>query len=230
MLRFHRFSIPGLLAAICPVAFYADDPAGGGNTPPATSPATPAATPPAIDVQAEVAKALEAERAAFSAKLKTVTGFDSFDALAEAEAKRKGEEGKLLDQRTAELTAANLRIAGMQVHSALSDAAVAAGAVDPATVVALLASQGKVEGEAVTVGGKSAKDAVEALLKDKPFLAKPTGHAGGGTPQSSGAGGEANPWHPDTFNLTEQGRIARADPAKADRMKAEAETAKKAKK
>jgi hypothetical protein len=33
---------------------------------------------------------------------------------------------------------------------------------------------------------------------------------------------EVNPWKPETFNLTLQGKILREDPAKATRMKAEA--------
>ncbi len=58
----------------------------------------------------------------------------------------------------------------------------------------------------------------------KDYVTKPSGPDARG---NNGRGGavEANPWAKDTFNLTKQGEIARADPAKAQRLKAAAGTA-----
>lgn len=53
----------------------------------------------------------------------------------------------------------------------------------------------------------------------KIYVKKPTG---GDAPGSDGRKVEANPWAKDTFNLTKQGEIARADPTKAQRLKAAA--------
>jgi hypothetical protein len=69
---------------------------------------------------------------------------------------------------------------------------------------------------------------VQNLKPNYPHLFK-RNQGGGGTPQGAGGGGgrpistTKNPWNkgPD-FNLTEQGRIYRSDPAKAERMKAAA--------
>lgn len=49
----------------------------------------------------------------------------------------------------------------------------------------------------------------------KVFVAKPTG---GDAKGGNGRSGEANPWAKDTRNMTEQGRILKADKAKAERM------------
>lgn len=61
------------------------------------------------------------------------------------------------------------------------------------------------------------------LVKEAPFLfVKDTG---GGAPGSSkGGGGESakNPWKTDSSNMTEQAKILKADPAKAERLMKEA--------
>jgi len=45
---------------------------------------------------------------------------------------------------------------------------------------------------------------------------------GSGTNPPGAGNPEVNPWKPETFNLTQQGKILKEDPAKATRMKAEA--------
>jgi hypothetical protein len=222
-----RFSLLAILAAFFPFCLWADDSgAGGGGGGGGNADSTQATALTQADVDKAVQTALAARDADFAAKLKAATGAESLDALAEAKAKAAGETDRLLAERTAELAAERQRNADMRIRAALSDAAITGKAVDPATVVALLAAQGKVEGDAVTIGGKPVAEAVKALLTEKPFLMQ-AGQSGGGTPQAGGGTGEKNPWHPDTLNLTEQGRVQRADPQKAERMKAEAKAAKK---
>lgn len=55
----------------------------------------------------------------------------------------------------------------------------------------------------------------------KKLLGSQTKVGTGTNPPGAGTG-EVNPWKPDTFNLTLQGKILAEDPAKAQRMKAEA--------
>jgi hypothetical protein len=80
------------------------------------------------------------------------------------------------------------------------------------------------DGEIVT-GKKGAitfdEWASEQLHESHPYLFPQP--KGSGAPGNNGAkGAQANPWKKDSFNLTEQGRIAREDPSKAERLKAEA--------
>ncbi|MDB5733120.1 MAG: hypothetical protein JWQ03_3015 [Variovorax sp.] len=49
----------------------------------------------------------------------------------------------------------------------------------------------------------------------KEYIAKPTG---GGAPGSDSRKGEVNPWAKETANLTQQGQVVTADPAKARRL------------
>lgn len=141
----------------------------------------------AVDVQAEIQKALAAQQAAFNEQFKAATGHDSLPAFQEAEAKRKGDFEALLNQRTSELAQAKAALEQATVNNALLGAA--REAVDPDVVLALLGAQAKVENGAVTVNGKPPAEAVKALLKDKPYLAKPTGG------QGSGAGANAGGHH-----------------------------------
>jgi hypothetical protein len=225
MLRFHRFSVLAILAACAPLSVWADDPGaggggGGGNSDPAKAQGFSQA-----DLDAAVQKALAARDMQHAEQFKAATGHDSLQALQEAEAKRKGEEGKLLEQRNAELSQARTELDRLRIEGAILSAA--GEAVKPDLLVSLLSGNAKVDNGTVTINGKPPAEAVKAYLAENPFLAKAAGGSGGGTPQGGGGTGEKNPWHPDTLNLTEQGRIQRADPQKAERMKAEAKAAKK---
>jgi hypothetical protein len=191
---------------------------GGGATPPATPPTpNPTPTPPATapDLQAEIAKALKQQADEFTERFKQATGHATFDEFQTEKAKAKGEEAKLLDQRTVELAQAKAEMERLTVNSALISAATAA--VDPEVVQALLGNKAKVENGVVTIGGKAVAEAVADLLAQKPYLAK-AGPAGSGAPQGAG-GAERNPWGKEHFNLTEQGQIAKADPARAERLR-----------
>lgn len=71
-----------------------------------------------------------------------------------------------------------------------------------------------------TIDSLPVADALKAFAtsdKGKAFVQAP-GNGGGGSGGNPGSGGEVNPWAKDTLNLTEQGRIYRADPAKAERL------------
>jgi hypothetical protein len=65
-------------------------------------------------------------------------------------------------------------------------------------------------------------DQLKTLKETDPYLFGDSGKVGGGTNPPGAGTGEANPWKKETWNLTQQGKILREDPAKATRMKAEA--------
>ena len=75
----------------------------------------------------------------------------------------------------------------------------------------------------ITLGDKLLADAITAWSKSeegKAFIAN--GSTGGGANGGGNrpGGGDKNPWASDSFNLTEQGRLYRADPGKAREMAA----------
>jgi len=153
------------------------DPATDTNTPPATP-----TSPPPVDVQAEIQKALAAERAAFKKQLKETTGHESFEALQQAQLKEQGKLQELADAKALEAQTFKGKFEQTQIKAALLSAS--AEALDPATVSDLLAGKAACdEAGNVTIGGKPVAEAVAQLLKDKPFLAKPQGGTGSGAPQ-----------------------------------------------
>jgi hypothetical protein len=203
--------------------FNAEPGQGGGGAPtPAAQSATPS-NPPALtqaDIDAAVKKALEAQGAQFSATLKELTGVDSLDAFKEAQLKQQGKTTELLDAKASEAA----RYKSLYEQSAIQSALLLASgeAVDPATVSALLSGRARVDAQgAVTIDGKPAAEAVKALLTEKPFLAKPQGGSGSGAAQGSGQSVK-NPWTKDSFNLTEQIQLERANPTLASQLKAQA--------
>lgn len=223
MRRFPRFSALAILAAVCPAVVWADEPAGGGgggaggNTDP-----TPLSK---ADLDQAVQAALSARDAEYTAQFEKATGFKSFQAFEEAKAQEKGEHAKIIEQRTAENAQLKTELDNTRIENAIL--AHAGGAIKPEQVLALLRGQAKVDNGAVTIGGKSPADAVAAFLSENPHLAKPSGNSGGGTP-TNGGDAEPNPWLAESYNLTKQIEIRKADPAKADRLKAAAEKANKA--
>lgn len=70
------------------------------------------------------------------------------------------------------------------------------------------------------------KDGVAGIAKSRPELLKPTGTGGAGVraTNAGSGGGTKNPWAKDSFNLTEQVRLARENPTLAQQMKAVAGT------
>lgn len=103
--------------------------------------------------------------------------------------------------------------------------AIAEGNVVPALVPALkamIATQAKaelVDGKyVVTVGDKAARDHIKGYLDGEDGKAfRSAMHNGGGGAPGSGAGGAGgnNPFAKDTYNMTKQGEIIKADPAQA---------------
>lgn len=70
---------------------------------------------------------------------------------------------------------------------------------------------------------KAVKAAIEAVLRDVPELKGVSGSVGtGSNPGGDGNQGTKNPWKRETFNLTEQARLLRENPALAAQLKAAA--------
>lgn len=71
---------------------------------------------------------------------------------------------------------------------------------------------------------KGVKEALEALVAAKPWLktADTKQPVGGGTNPPGAGGADVNPWKKDTFNLTQQAKILKENPALAARFRAEA--------
>lgn len=133
----------------------------------------------AVDVQAEINKALKQQGEEFAKRFKEATGHGSFDEFQTAKAKATGETDKLLTQREQELAQTRAKLDQTLIGNALLSAA-ATSAIDPAVVQQLLLAKGKIENDTVTVEGKTPADAITDLLKDKPYLAKPSGGQGSG--------------------------------------------------
>lgn len=192
----------------------------GGAQPSQTNQPTKTAPAPAFDVQAEIARALADQRAEFAAQLEKATGHKDIKSLTEAQLKQQGKLQELADANAAEAKSYKTKFEQLAVSHALLSAS--ADAVDPAIVAELLAGKAHVDDAGnVTIDSKPVGDAVKALLDAKPFLAKAQGGTGSGAPANAGSG-EKNPWAKGSFNLTEQLRIAKENPAKAAQLKAAA--------
>jgi hypothetical protein len=158
-----------------------DDPNAG--TPPQGAAGSTAPPAPAAPTVAELRAQVMAELAA---ELKAATGHESIAAIKaaaeQAAAEKLAAEGRykeLAENAQRERDTIRAAYHGAQIRAALS--AASAESLDPELVHTLLAAGAQVgQDGAVTVGGKSAADAVADLLKAKPFLAKPVGHSGSG--------------------------------------------------
>ncbi|KXJ45884.1 hypothetical protein [Marinobacter sp. Hex_13] len=155
------------------------------------------------------------------------------------EADRKSSEAALqsqIDELTTERDKLNSELSKELIDNRAMAAATKAGVIpESLDVVKMLAkSQWKLEegepvlrdekGEIVT-GKKGALTfeewATESLRETHSYLfPRPSGADLRGN--NGNQGGKTNPWKSDSMNLTEQARIIREDPAKAERMKAEA--------
>ena len=102
--------------------------------------------------------------------------------------------------------AIKLAVAG-KVH----DEDMAAALFDRSKLV--LSEDGKVAG---------LEEQMKSIRETKGFLFKPAASSQGYDPAGGGGGGTANPFAKDTFNLTEQGRLLRENPAQAREMAAAA--------
>lgn len=77
----------------------------------------------------------------------------------------------------------------------------------------ILSEEGKVAG---------LEEQLKSIKETKGFLFKAPGSGQGYDPAGGGGGGTANPFAKDTFNLTEQGRLLRENPAQARELAAAA--------
>ena len=102
--------------------------------------------------------------------------------------------------------AIKLAVAG-KVH----DEDMAAALFDRSKLV--LAEDGKVAG---------LEEQLKSIREAKGFLFKAAGPGQGYDPAGGGSGGTANPFAKDTFNLTEQGKMLRENPAQARELAAAA--------
>ncbi len=198
-----------------------DNTGGATNNPSSPPSATGAGAPaPAIDVKAEVAKALAAQKTEFAEQLKAATGHSDLKALADASLKAQGKLQELADAKAAEAQSYKLKYEATLIDNALL--AAATDAVDPTTVKDLLVGKSKVdEAGNVTIDGLSVADKVKQLLTDKPFLAKAQGGTGSGAPQNTTAA-QKNPWSKEHYNLTEQISLQKTNPTLAATLKAAA--------
>jgi hypothetical protein len=111
------------------------------------------------------------------------------------------------------------KMAQMQLNFAIEKALAAAKAKNTKAVKALLdLEKVKLDGEQLL----GLDDQLKTLKETDPYLFGDSGKVGGGTNPPGAGNPEVNPWKPETFNLTMQGKILMEDPAKATRMKAEA--------
>ncbi len=111
------------------------------------------------------------------------------------------------------------KMAQMQLDFAIEKALAAAKAKNAKAVKALLdMDKVKLDGEQLL----GLEDQLKVLQQSDPYLFGDSGKVGGGTNPPGVGDPEVNPWKPETFNLTLQGKILREDPAKAARLKAEA--------
>lgn len=96
-----------------------------------------------------------------------------------------------------------------------------AGKVHDEDMAAALFDRSKL---ALSEDGKVAglEEQLKSIREAKGFLFKPTASVQGYDPAGGGGGGTVNPFAKDTFNLTEQGRLLRENPAQARDMAAAA--------
>ena len=133
------------------------------------------------------------------------------------ELKNQIEELQEANRRAAEEWQA--KMAQMQLDFAIEKALTAAKAKNAKAVKALLdLEKVKLDGEQLL----GLDDQLKELQKSDAYLFGESGKVGSGTNPPGAGNAEANPWKKETWNLTQQGKILREDPAKATRMKAEA--------
>ncbi len=164
---------------------------------------------------AEAKKKLEADLAARDAQLEELKKA----AGTSEELKKQIEQLQAENKKAAE--AWQTKLAQMQLDFALERALAAAKAKNPKAVKALLdLEQVKLDGDKLLGLDEQLKE----LQKSDAYLFGDStpGKVGSGTNPPGAGNAEANPWKKETWNLTQQGKILREDPAKATRMKAEA--------
>lgn len=132
-------------------------------------------------------------------------------------------DNETLTKQIEDLKAANAKdakahaeeLARLRLDSAITQALATAGAKNSKAVKALIDLTKCTVKDDGTVDGLA--DQIKALqgADDSKFLFK---QAGGYDPAGGGTGGTRNPFAKETFNLTEQGKMLRENPAQAREM------------
>jgi hypothetical protein len=162
---------------------------------------------------AEAKKKLEADLAARDTQLEELKKA----AGTSEELKAQIEQLQAENQKAAEEWQA--KMAQMQLDFAIDKALTAAKAKNAKAVKALLdMDKVKLDGDQLL----GLDDQLKAIKESDAYLFGESGRVGSGTNPPGAGNPEVNPWKPETFNLTMQGKILMEDPAKATRMKAEA--------
>ncbi len=159
--------------------------ASENNTPIKTADASAGA----VDTQALINAALAKQKAELDAhhasEFEKATGHKNPKAFADAKLSEDGKLKELADTRLKETEFYKTKFQQSAIHNAV--VAAASEAVDVSVVSQLLVGRCQCDDDGqVTIDGKPVAEAVAALLKDKPFLAKAQGSAG------SGAGSQAS--------------------------------------
>lgn len=111
------------------------------------------------------------------------------------------------------------KFAKMQLDFAIEKALTATKAKNAKAVKALLDMEKvKLDGEQLL----GLDDQLKAIQQSDPYLFGEPGKVGSGTNPPGAGGAEVNPWKKETFNLTQQAKVLRENPALAARLKAEA--------
>lgn len=126
-----------------------------------------------------------------------------------AEANKKAQEAE--QKANARLVAAEVKLLAAEM-----------GLIDADAALALMDKSKVTVDDAGNV--KGAKEALETLVGAKPWIKKSDTKqpVGSGTNPPGAGGAETNPWQKETFNLTQQAKILKENPALAARFKAEA--------
>lgn len=151
-----------------------------------------------------------------AAELKTAT--DTIEELKKAGADNADLQKKISDYET-EIKSLKTAAENTRKEYALKEGLKAAGVLDADYVIY---KQGGLEKFTFDRDGKpvGVDDVLKPLKESSPHLFKKVGGydpAAGGSPS-----GATNPWKKETFNLTEQGRILKQDPAQARELAAAA--------
>jgi glycine/D-amino acid oxidase-like deaminating enzyme len=156
--------------------------AAGGSASADAAPKAPEPPSASLDKSAIEAQAKASARAEFLAEFKASTGYDSPEAFKQAELEKQGKHKEIADNAVAKAAQLESRLKDAAIGSAL---ALASGeAIDPSLVAIALAGKCQCDEQGnVTVDGKPVADVVKAFLADKPYLAKPLGQPGGGSPR-----------------------------------------------
>lgn len=192
---------------------------GGGNPPPGNPPNPPAGR----TFTEEYVQSLRTESAgyrtqlrAYEKALKEFLGLkpdDDIKDVSQALTAHKTAQQTAIEKATKDaktlLVKAEVKVLSKDLDIIDADAALALADLSKVQVT----EDGKVEG---------IKEALEALLQAKPWLKKQGGQVGSGTNPPGAGNTEVNPWKQETFNLTQQAKILRENPALAARFKAEA--------